>query len=196
MPDPVEIPNPAAHPAVAAIRDRLDGLRDQQATARSDREALERDLGAGPGTSDEALEARLLARGQPTKAVGRLRELRRKERVLAQAADLVAGELRDADEAARRELTRVAVATVYEPAAKAAVRLWLNTAVALEEFRQLVDQLHAVGVGGGRHALFNQRCPLNAGDVESLAAFAAELIDAGLLDRADLLAAFPVLNQK
>jgi hypothetical protein len=175
----VEIPNPALHPAVVAIRIRHVALTDELADVKKKRHAVEHDLGAGPGCSDVELEGRLLAAGEPTEPVGQLRDLRRREQVLAHAIGLVGDEMRDATGKAAREYSATARDKIYLPAAREAVAAWLAAVQVAERFRNTVERLHSTGVGAGTHTPFSSRVPLDWADAEGFAAFARELIGDG-----------------
>ncbi|AWM39354.1 hypothetical protein GobsT_23330 [Gemmata obscuriglobus] len=188
-----EIPSLENHPAVVAAVSRHDALREQLATARRTRVQLERELGAKSGESDEELEAKLLARGQSTDGITKLREARRTERVTAQAVELVADDVRKARETATRELTAVVREEVFLPGVRAAVRDWLDAVKRIEAFRLVVEDIQTRGVGSNTFSPFNGRVPVSLADRDGFAEFARELIHDGHTDAATVNAAFPDL---
>lgn len=193
-PKPVEIPNPENHPAVTAALTRYETLATKLATIRRERVQLEREIGAKPGESDDDLEAKLLARGLATDDLTKLREARRNEKVTAQAVELVADDVRKAREVATRELTAMVRDEVFLPAARAAVKDWLDTVKRLEAFRRLVDDIQGRGVGANTFSPFNNaRVPMSLADRDGFAEFVRELLGDGFTDAAAVNAVFPNL---
>lgn len=193
-PSAPELPDPAAHPKVVALRTRRQELADERDAARAARVAAELDLGAGPGADDTDLEARLVARGDDPAPVARLRELRRNEKVLAKAIALVDAELTAAAAAAVAELTPAVREAVFLPAARRASAAWLAAATEVEAFRVLVEDIRGRGLGNGAHSNFNRPVPLSLADRDAFRAFAAMLVEEGHADPADVDAAFPGLR--
>ena len=190
---PVKIPNAASQPAVAEVRRRLDTIHETASATRKARETAERQLGANPGVSDETIEARLMAKGQPTDALDQLRELRRKEVVVNKAAEFVAAELKTATEQAERELTPLVREQLFLPAARAAVADWLEAAGRLEAFRMLVSRIQDNGVGSGTFSPFNFAVPVSRADEAALRGFVLDLIRDGFADADQVEKVFPAL---
>ena len=190
---PFEIPSPENHPAVVAATTRHEQLRAKLATARTERQRLEREVGAKPGESDDDLEAKLLARGLPTDDITKLREARRVEKVTAQAVELVAADVRKAQETATRELTALVREELFLPGVRAAVADWLDATKRIEAFRRMVEEIQARGVGSNTFSPFNGRVPVSLADRDAFAEFARELIHDGHTDAATINAAFPNL---
>lgn len=192
-PKPVEIPNPESHPAVVVARSRHDVLAAKLSAIRAERKNLERDIGAKAGESDDDLEAKLLARGQPTDDLAKLRELRRTEKVTAQAVDLVASEVSKERDAAAREITQTVREDVFLPGVRAAVKDWLDGVKRAEAFRRLVDDIQARGVGANTYCPFNARVPMSLADPDGFVMFVKELIADGFTDADMVNAVFPNL---
>ncbi|HEY1187564.1 MAG TPA: hypothetical protein VGE74_07890 [Gemmata sp.] len=188
-----EIPNPSNHPAVVAVFGRLEKLDAKLVSVCHERAQVEQKVGAKPGESDDALEARLLARGLPTDDLTKLRELRRVERVTAQAVGLVGEDLIKAREVATREYTAAVREEVFLPGVRAAVNDWLDAAKRIEAFRLVVADIQGRRVGANTFSPFNGRVPVSLADRDAFAEFARELIRDGFTNAATINAAFPNL---
>lgn len=200
IPD-VEIPDPNAHPAVVAARERLAGLNADLVETRKTRATLEHQLGLGPKVNDMAAEAKLLASGKPLEEIRRFREqrqhlaeFRQDEQLLTEAVRFAEIEVSAAMNTAQLACKKVARETVLTPVGRAAAAEWLKLAGLIDRFRRLVGQLESLDIGpGGYVPLIRTNAPLSNYEPFTLRPFCQELIDHGFTTRAEVNAVFPGL---